>query len=201
MKTQFAGLLNRRDLTPALTTTFFQQSIARTQRTLRIPAMEKAITATIGNIFTSGLDVPGDLLQFIAMTDENRAYELTRRALPEVMNAIKHDAPGSSRIFARRVSKFLLGPKPIAGDVIRMDYYATFQPLTADSDTNVLSDIAPDIIIYGALTYAATYFLDKRLPEFEARYSQIYNDLDMQANRDELTGNAQVSPANYFPED
>ena len=201
MKAQFTGLLNRRDLTPALTTIFFDQSISRCQRDLRIPAMEKSVTATIGNLYTSGLDVPGDLLQLISISDVKAARELSRRALPEVLNAIKYETVGNSRIFARRVSKFLLGPAPITGDVLRMDYYATFTPLVADGDSNILSDVAPDLIIYGALTYAATYYLDKRLAEFEARFSQIHNALDEQALRDELTGGAQVSPASNYPED
>lgn len=200
MKAQFTGLLNRRDLTPALTKIFFDQSISRCQRDLRIPAMEKSVTATIGNLFSAGLDVPGDLLQLISISDTKRAYELSRRSLAEVLKVIQQSAPGCSRVFARRVSKYLIAPLPIKGDVLRMDYYATFSPLVEDADSNVLSDVASDLIIYGALTYAATYFLDKRLAEFEARFSQIYNALDVQALRDELTGGAQVSPANCFPD-
>lgn len=208
IQTQFTGLMNRRDLTPTLATSFLLQSIMRTQRILRIPAMEKSITATIGNLYTNGLTVPGDLLQFIAMTDETDSahmVELTRVALPEVLRVLNY-GDGTSQtnpgtIFARRASKFLIAPKPVFGTVLRLDYYATFKTLSAPTDTNVLGDVAPDAIIYGALSYGAAYFLDKRQKEFEARYTQIRDDLQSQADRDELTGNAQVMPAAHFPAD
>ncbi len=204
IKVQFTGLANRRDLTTALTTSFLQQSILRIQRDLRVPAMEKSITATVGNLYTSGLDVPGDLLQLQAITDEtdpNNVVELHRAALPDVLDRLNIRATGPARVFSRRASKFVIAPKPLLGSVLRMDYYATFRTLSADADTNVLADIAPDLIIYGGLAYAAAYFLDKREGAFEARFQQILQALQDQALRDELTGNAQVQPASNFPSD
>lgn len=209
MQAQFTGLMNRRDLTPTLTLAFLQQSILRIQRTLRIPAMEKSLTATIGNLYTNGLTVPGDLLQFIAMTDETdpaNKVELQRVALPEVLRVLNDgmiNSPGVGNpcsIFARRASKFVIAPLPVTGSVLRMDYYATFGTLSASTDTNVLGDVAPDLIVYGGLSYAATYFLDKRQASFEQRYTQIYEDLMAQANQDELTGNACIAPAYHFPD-
>lgn len=164
--------------------------------------MEKGLQATIGNLFSGGLVVPGDLLQLIAITDETdprNVVELTRRALPEVLGLINSGQGTTGRYFARRGSKFIIAPVPNLGDVLRIDYFATFAPLTLDTSTNVIGDIAPDLIVYGALSYAAAYFADKREGSFEARYQQIYDDLTAQAMRDELTGNAQVSPASYYP--
>lgn len=204
LKTQFSGLLNRRDLTATLTTSFVQQSILRIQRTLRVPAMEKSISATIGSVYTAGLDVPGDLLQLIAVTDETdpaNVVELSRVALPEVLRTLNSQDTGTARIYTRRASKFMIAPKPTTGSVIRIDYYATFKALSADADTNVLTDVASDAVIYAALAYAAAYYLDKRQVDFEARFKQIMDDLDMQALRDELTGSAQVQPATHFPSD
>ncbi|UGA46804.1 hypothetical protein HU230_0012475 [Bradyrhizobium quebecense] len=158
--------------------------------------MEKSITATIGNLYTSGLAVPGDLLQLIAITDETdplNVTELTRVSLPEVLRILNDNTSCGARAYTRRGSKFLIAPMPTTGSVIRMDYYATFQPLSAPTDTNVLGDIAPDCIVYGALSYAAAYFLDKRQSDFEARFKQIVDDLNGQAMSDELTGAAQVS--------
>lgn len=198
LQAQVTTLLNRRDNTPALTKAFIQSSIQTCQRTLRIPAMEKSIVATIGNLFTDGLDVPGDLLQFIAMTDVLSGKELTRRALPEVLSAQLHEGPGCPRIFTRRGSKFLIGPLPLSGSQLRMDYYATFLPLVADTDSNVLTDVAPDLLWHGALVFAASYFNDKRKSDFESDYQRAFDDLTAQTLRDELTGNAVVAPAMRF---
>lgn len=198
------GLLNRRDITPALTTSFVQQSIIRIQRTMRVPAMEKSISATIGISYPGGLTIPGDLLQLIAITDEtdpNNVYELSRVALPEVLRTLNSRATGTSRVYARRTSKFVIAPLPVTGSVLRIDYFANFATLSAPTDTNVLTDIASDAVIYGALAYAAAYFLDKRQGDFEARFKQILEDLDMQALRDELTGSAQVQVPAHYPSD
>lgn len=204
IKADFTALLNRRDLTTALTTSFINNAILRVQRTLRIPAMEKSIRATVGSLYTSGLDVPGDLLQFISLSDEtdpHNVVELSRVSLAQVMAILNTGETGPSRVFARRGSKFVIAPEPAEGTVLRIDYYATFRTLSADADTNVLTDVAPDVLTYGALSYAASYFLDKRQADFEARFKQIMEDLDIQALRDELTGNAQVAPASFYPSD
>ena len=39
--------------------------------------------------------------------------------------------------------------------------------LTSDSDTNMLTNIASDLLTYTALSYAADYFLDERGAVFE----------------------------------
>lgn len=204
IKADFTALLNRRDNTTALTTSFINNALLRVQRTLRIPAMEKSIRATIGTLYSDGLDVPGDLLQFIALTDEtdpSNVFELSRVSLAEALSILNTNATGTARVFARRGSKFIIAPAPNQGSVLRIDYYATFRAISADADTNVLTDVAPDVLVYGALSYAAAYFLDKRQADFEARFKQIMEDLDIQALRDELTGNAQVSPASSYPSD
>lgn len=201
LQSTFTALLNRRDNTSDKTKAFLQASIQKIQRSLRVPAMEKSIQATIGNLFTDGLDVPGDLLQFIALTDVTTGDELVRSTLPEVLHAQINETTGCSRIFARRGSKFLIGPKPQAGSKLRMDYYAQFAPLVNDGDTNVLTDIASDLIYQGALVFAATHFNDKRKSDFQADYNKTFDDLTEQADRDELTGNACVAPAFRFDED
>lgn len=204
IKASFTALLNRRDNTPTLTTSFINDALLRVQRTLRIPAMEKSIRATVGNVYTTGLDVPGDLLQFISLSDETdvrNVVELSRVSYAQVQAILNSGEVGTARVFARRGSKFLIAPAPALGSVLRMDYYATFRLISADADKNVLTDVAPDVLTYGALSYAAAYFLDKRQADFEARFKQIMEDLDIQALRDELTGNAQVAPASFYPSD
>ena len=47
IRTHFKELLNRSDITDSLADTFIDQSIARVERTLRIPSMEKTANYTI----------------------------------------------------------------------------------------------------------------------------------------------------------
>ena len=45
--------------------------------------------------------------------------------------------------------------------------------LTSDSDTNMLTNIASDLLTYTALAYAADYFLDERSAVFDAKSSSF----------------------------
>jgi hypothetical protein len=157
--------------------------------------MEKGIVATIGNIFSGGLDVPGDLIQLISITSQDTGDELTRASLQRVLRSQLHDGNDYANMFTRRGSQFLLAPLCNQGDKIRIDYYAAFTPLVADSDTNVLTDIADDLIIFGALIYGCSHFNDKRKDGFEGDYTKRLGELNGQAIKDELSGNAQVDPA------
>src|SRR5882757_1778609 len=66
---QFTGLMNRRDMTAALTTTFITQAILRIQRELRAPFQEATIVYTIPESYvaTTGLAIPNDLLELIGL--------------------------------------------------------------------------------------------------------------------------------------
>jgi len=194
LKSDFAALLNRRDSTPAQHVVWLQMGLKKVQRSLRIPAMEKAIVATIGNLYSGGLAVPGDLLKLISITNNDTGDELERKSSQEVLDQIEYGC-GDPRMYFRRGSKFVIGPTPVAGTALRMDYYAQFAALSADSDSNVLTDIAPDLMLYAGLVYAGLHFNDKRTKDWGGIYGDIYAELMKQGEDDELTGNAQVSPA------
>ena len=68
--------------------------------------------------------------------------------------------------------------------------------MSADSDENKLAQVAPDLIIYAALTYAADYYLDQRAEIFEQKYVQFITEIQEQANDQELNGGTQsIAPA------
>ena len=199
-KAQFAAILNRRDITASLTETFVKQSIQRTQRILRVPSMEKStiIAVAKGDV---GVDVPGDLLQFINLfwntsdTDANwkklRSYDIGD------VYAMRKE-PGPPKYFSREGGQLVLGPAPDAAGFVRIDSYSDFSNLSNDTDTNWLINIAPDIVIYGALSYAADYFLDNRKDAFEERFVTGVAELMAQNDLDVFTAGASMSPAYQF---
>jgi len=195
MKARFLGLLNNRQCTPSLTASFIDSGIARCQRKLRCPAMEKGLVVTIGTPY-SGLWIPGDYLELIRI-ENSYGKKLTRKSLDYVkcMNGV--DVP---QFFARQVNKWVLGPTPAQDDTVRIDYYAEFGGLSAEGDENLLSIIAPDLPIYAALSFAADYFIDDRAPLFEARFAQILGELNDQADNDDLA-DANVEQAFGYPDD
>lgn len=208
LKAQFLALMNRSDLNgnPALATTFISQAIMRLQRELRVPFMEKIVRYTIPSSFdaTLGLAIPSDLLDLIDLNvdsdnDGMLDYPLQRVQLKEAMSRAQMlDIP---RVFARRGGYWVIGPQPAVGSVIEIVYYAEFAPLVNPTDTNTVSSIAWDAVVYGALAAAADFYNDDRSQVFESRYGQITQNLQAMADSDELTADAVMRPALLFNND
>lgn len=192
VKTQFLGLLNRRDITPTLVNTFLTFGIQRIQRELRLPAMEKvAIFTTDG---TYQVDVPGDYLEMINIyTNTSSSHQrIVRTSAQNILDYLQ--IPGIPQYYSRVGGKFYIGPYPPSGTQIFIHYYADTAALSADTDVNWITEVAPTLLVYAALSYAADYFLDDRKQLFEASYLQVAEQLQNMAIQDEL-GNASVSSA------
>lgn len=192
VKNQFLGLLNRRDITPSLVNTFMGFGIQRIQREIRVPAMEKTVELTADG--TSRLAVPGDFLQVISIhtNDNTSRSKLIRADLQSILSLAA--VTGAPRIYHREGAYFHIGPVPPSGSKVYINYYADASSLSADSDTNWLTEVAPALLIYAALSYAADYFLDDRKQMFEASYMQIAEQLVSMSMQDEVE-NASISPA------
>lgn len=188
VKDYFRKILNRRDITDALTNTFIANAIQRIQRVVRLPPMEK--TAAIASSDGS-LALPSDLLQVIAVVSDNKVYG--RISLHDVYT---YREDGSSFCgFTQRNGELLVTPLPGSSTTYEIDYYADATGLVADTDTNWLTEVAPDALAYGALSYAADYFLDSRKDMFEGRFTQAVAEIAEQRLNDELSGGASIQPA------
>ena len=189
LKSQFSALLNRRDLTSSLTTTFYQMGVQRIQRELRLPAMESLQPLTTDG--TDTLVIPGDYLEAISlfMNDGTNNRRLTRCDLNTITQKRMLLAAYPTH-FHRIGANLIIGPVPAAGTVLYLNYYQDASLLSADTDTNWLTDAAPDLLIYAMLSYAADYYADDRKQLWEQTYLQIANDLADMAVQDELVGAA-----------
>lgn len=193
IQTNVQAILNRRDLTPTQLSTFIGFAVQRIQRVLRVPAMEAKTIVTMNG--SSGvIPVPGDMLELIAITfnDSVNQQKLVRT---DFQTAIRlSNTPGNPTSFYRDGGSFRIGPYPATGTLCYISYYQDAGGLAAPSDHNWLTDACPDLLVYGALCYAADYFLDERSGTFEARFNQIAGDVQTMAQDDELS-NASISPA------
>jgi hypothetical protein len=196
-KNAFLGILNRKDITPSQIDTFMQMGIQRTQRILRIPAMEKVVQFTVDNNWTTGVTVPGDLIELISIDNDVGSSDPQKLRRVDLQTAMrKARTPGIPEVFARNGANFVIGYKPSPGTLININYFASLPQLSADADTNWFTNGAEDLLIYGALTFSSDYFLDERKAAFEDRYNSIIADLNDMAARDELS-DAAVVPAYY----
>ena len=193
LRTHFKAVLNRSDITDALADTFIDQGIARIQRSLRVPSMETQSTYSFSTQ-TAKLTLPSNFLEAIDVYYGNRA--LTRLPMRDIQEHLKGGEAGSPYYFAREGSSLLLHPKPSSGTLV-LNYYASFEEMTTVSSENLLAQIAPDLIIYAALTYASDYYLDERSPVFDNKYMMFMSEIQEQANDQELTGTIQSIRPSY----
>lgn len=193
LKTHFEALLNRSDITSALTTTFVDQGIARVQRQLRTPLNEKKTDYTISGSITS-VTLPTDFLEIISLYQDR--YELKRIPMAKYRELQKSTLTGIPQCFTREQQNLLLYPTPSSG-TLTLYYYAEFPALSANSDTNNLTTVCPDLAIYSALTYAADYYLDERSAIFEQKYNQFLAEVQEQSNDQELNGGIQTIQPSY----
>ncbi len=187
IRSHFKALLNRTDITNTLADVFIDQGITRVQRTLRVPSMEKQQIYTL-TTQTSHILLPSDFLEIIEVSCNGSSLLRVPAGQMTVMK--KTNAMGTPDYFTREGASLLLYPEP-ATDVV-INYYATFTAMTTDADENSLALFAPDLIIYGALSYAADYYLDERGQIFNSKYSQFLAEVQEQADAAETSGTVQA---------
>jgi hypothetical protein len=193
LKTHFNNVLNRSDITTALTTTFIDQGIARVQRQLRTPMQEALTTYTLSGQ-TEYITLPNDFIEIVSLYYLNT--ELTRVPMSKFRSLNANNYSGNPTNFTRQQEKLYLFPQPSSGSIY-LYYYNEFAPMTADSDENNLAKVAPDLLIYAALTYAADYYLDTRTEAFEAKFNQFLLEVQEQANDAETNGGVQRIQPTY----
>lgn len=203
VRTKFLARLNRRDCTTALADGFIEDALTRIQRIPRLPLMEKSVTVTIddadyvdnGNRFS----IPTDFIKIKAITVDGK-YTLSKRALGFVL-MLADTSTAPPLWYAREGGTWVFAPTPDSDDTsIRIDYYGELATFASDADTALIADVAEDLIVFGALSYAAEHWSDKRADRFEQRFTQIISDLQAMADEDELS-DAVVSPALLYPND
>jgi hypothetical protein len=114
----------------------------------------------------------------------------------EMQELSQGNETGSPQYFTREGSSLLLYPQPSSGSLV-LNYYASFDEMATDSAESLLAQIAPDLIIYAALTYASDYYLDERSATFDNKYMTFMSELQEQANDQELTGSIQSIRPSY----
>lgn len=193
IKSHFDALLNRSDITPALTTLFIDQGISRIQRQLRTPLNESVTTYSI-TAQTASVTLPQDFLEIISLYQDHT--ELQRVPMSKFREVATNVLAGNPQVFVRQQQEIRLHPQPTSGDLV-LYYYGEFAPMVNNTDENNLAAVAPDLIIYAGLTYAADYYLDERRDVFETKYNQFLTEIQEQANDQEMNGGVQAIQPTY----
>lgn len=177
IRAKVLDLLNRNDCSDTTADSFIDLALSRIQRTLRIAPMEKQQDSTSNDVGDNLITIPNDFLSMKYMWSGNTLIEFrdfgTFIGLP--------DFTGAPEVYTRARGGFLIKPRPPVGTEISMIYYGQFDSIDQDTDENALTVVAPDLLIYGALTFAADHFVDDRKQIFEERYNTIYAELEEQS--------------------
>ena len=193
IKSHFNSLLNRNDITTALTTTFIDQGIARIQRSLRTPMQEKTFVVNI-TALTSTITLPADFLETISLYQG--AYEVQRVSMERFRQLDQVNYAGNPVSYTRIGPDLHLYPQPTSGS-LTLYYYAEMPALVNPTDTTPMTLVASELIIYAALTFAADYYLDERSTLFEEKFNQFMAEHQEMANDQELNGGTQAILPTY----
>lgn len=196
IRSQVLALLNRNDCTNEIADSFIDMAQSRIQRTLRIAPMERQEIYTINGVAADMLTLPQDFLSMKYLWSGDRMIEY--KDLATFLNIPTSSGP--PQYYTRIRGGLQIKPTPPVGTVVNMIYYGEFDDLTTDTSDSSLTNIAPDLLIYCALTFLADYFVDDRKQVFEDRYNEIYSEIEEQSRTvewDQATLN--VAPAYAYP--
>jgi hypothetical protein len=178
--------LHRKDLTTDQLDEFIVDALRRIQQSLRTPMSEGQATATIAVNSSGTIAVPEDLLNLIWITVDGR--EVAERSITEI-NQYRREFPRGheTEFYVRVGSNYLLAPRPAEGSVVEIYYYRDLAPLVNADDTNILIEVAPDLVVYGALISAADWSIDPdRMALWNEGFTTRFAELQDMADRDTL---------------
>jgi hypothetical protein len=151
------------------------------------------VTATSG---TSKVVIPADTLEIIELYYGGST--LSRIPLHEILACQETGELGTPRYFSREHGDLRIHPAPTSG-TLHLNYYAEQAVLDSDSDTNMLTVIASDLLTYTALSYAADYFLDERGAIFDQKSGSFLAEIQEHADSAEQSGiNQTIRPTHYY---
>ena len=190
------AILNRDDCSSAQMTAFITQAQQRIQRELKIPSMERSelITATAA---LSYIAIPADLLQVIDIFTDNwhgnsvALEKMSYRTLCRVPLVVPPQA------YARLQNTLQIRGQVPTGGPVNLLYYGTCGVLANPTDDNELTLACPDLLVYGALSYAGDNCEHPSTQTWDARYQSILAQVQSEAIALESTGGPAVMQPFY----
>lgn len=177
IRNQLLGILNRNDCDTTTADNFIDLALSRIQRTLRIAPMERQQNYTSNDVGDNLLTLPQDFLSLKYLWTGSTMLEFR-----DFATFLKiQDSQGLPQVYTRVRGGLLVKPIPPVDTPISMIYYGEFDDLSSDTSENALTNFAPDLLVYGALTFAGDYFVDERSSTWEARYAAIYTEVEEQS--------------------
>lgn len=160
--------------------TFIRNAEARLRREVVHSSQEITTEITVSGRFYA---LPVNVVETRSLTTQGTCRMLDL-VTPEVLREGRYwDASGTPRQFAIEGRRIYFAPAAPENTVLDHVYYAAFDPLTEDEQTNYLLSNAYDLYLNLALFEAYKFNQDEvKMMEFMAAYVDIRNGLMMQDN-------------------
>jgi hypothetical protein len=172
--------------------------------------MEKTMTWTVPAANPGVVPIPQDFLELIDLYDTSIWIKMVKVDVTKALNGVNRSPPGPPTEYARQGGQWLVSPPPPQGNQIVVEYWAELTPLVNSTDTNQVSTIAWDLIVYAALVQFGIYYKDVRIgtvqPDgsydgWEGQYRTALSALQEQSDEDDENSAAVVEPCYNMPLD
>lgn len=177
LRSHFLQILNRSDCSNDLADTFITSGLRRIERLLRTPIQRVVLDVVIDETTTASYPIPADYLGLHEMMVNGVHVPRIAPAQLEYFNGFH---------FAH--NNFNFTPELQVGDTLTLEYYSEFTKGVSDGTTTAYSLILSDTVVYAALVFACTYFVDARKAEFAADFATMIQEIQLMADIDEMSG-------------
>ena len=169
LKAAIASWLKRTDLTTAIPT-FIQLAEARIARELRLRTQ---ITFTTITASSGSAALPSDFLEFKALVYADDSTPIRVGSLEQVLTDRARINGYRPKFCMVTGDALQFGPSADSSYDISAAYYAKFDALSADADTNWLLTNHPGVYLWAACAEAAPWMQDdEHVVTWEAKYAQ-----------------------------
>jgi len=181
IKTKVAGFIDRSDLSSNIPD-WINTALRRIEQNEDFYYMETFDTSLSIVDGTRTVAQPSDYKNFIwwyLSVNGSKAF-LTYREMDEI-ELLETDLTPDGQVpgfFGQQAKNFVLAPTSNDTFTSKLFYRAFSPELSDDADTNEVTNIAPEILIYGALVEGELFLInDSRFPTWEAKYTQALGQL------------------------
>ena len=194
MKSRFQSILNRSDCDDDQATICLQDALGRIARTARLPNMERTVITTVRDQPEQFLAIPPDLLQVIDIYVDDCQGQPQALDLKSYRDLLRYPKGGEPFAYSRFQGTFVFRGAVPKGRDITLLYYGEFSDFPNGDSENEISASNPDLVIYGALPFAADIFDHPSKDAWEARYQSMLSEvIGLGADLDTLGGSTAIN--------
>ena len=175
LKTDVATYLHKSSLTSVIPT-FVRLAEARIRNDVRVPAMQSSIDLTVSS---ESVSLPANFLDPIRLyVDEPYKREILFRPPSVFHRSNQKELSGTPEIVTIEGQNMLFAPVPTSSATVKLLYWAAFDVLSADSDTNWLMTYHYPVYLYATCAEGAAYLEDdQQAQKWGQQYAQAVSML------------------------